>query len=99
MVAGTFRPRFPGDGVPDVPPRDHCPRSAHEANVRSPFYKTEAQRSGFGFGSRSDEVTELSRPRGSEGYAVRGDSESEGFIFGKHKNKSLRRPSGAAGGN
>ena len=67
--------------------------------VRSPFYKTGAQRSGFGFGRRSDEVTELSRPRGSEGYAVRDDAESEGFIFGKHKKKSLRRPSGAAGGN
>ena len=99
MVAGTFRQHFAGYGALDVPPLDYCPRSAHEANVRSPFYKTEAQRSGFGFGSRSDEVTELSRPRGSEGYAVRGDSESEGFIFGKHKKKSLRRPSGAAGGN
>ena len=67
--------------------------------VRSPFYKTEAKRNGFGFARRSDEVTELSRPRGSEGYAVRDDAESEGFLFGKHKNKSLRRPSGAAGGN
>ena len=67
--------------------------------VRSPFYKTEAKRNGFGFARRSDEVTELSRPRGNEGYAVRDDAESEGFLFGKHKNKSLRRPSGAAGGN
>ena len=67
--------------------------------VRSPFYKTEAKRNGFGFARRSDEVTELSRPRGSEGYAVRNNAESEGFLFGKHKNKSLRRPSGAAGGN
>ena len=67
--------------------------------VRSPFYKTEAKRNGFGFARRSDEVTELSLPRGSEGYAVRNNAESEGFLFGKHKNKSLRRPSGAAGGN
>ena len=72
-------------------------KEKHKA--RSPFYETEAQRSGFGFGRRSDEVTVLSHPRGSEGYAVRDDAESEGFLFGKHKNKSLRRPSGAAGGN
>ena len=38
-----------------------------------PVYKTEAQRSGFGFERRRDEVIELSRLRGSERYEVRAD--------------------------
>ena len=38
-----------------------------------PVYKTEAQRSGFGFERRRDKVIELSRLRGSERYEVRAD--------------------------
>ncbi len=38
-----------------------------------PVYKTETQRSGFGFERRRDEVIELSRLRGSERYEVRAD--------------------------
>ena len=36
-------------------------------------------------------MTELSGLPGSEGYADCDDAESEGFLFGKHKKKSLRR--------
>ena len=38
-----------------------------------PVYKTEAQRSGFGFERRRDEEIELSRLRGSERCEVRAD--------------------------
>ena len=55
------------------------------------LYKTEVQRSEFGFERRSIGVTELSRLRGSEGYADCDDAGVRGAFFFQDKRKPPRR--------